>query len=161
MAESSEDVNASLWFLVRQLAARMDRLGDALYREGLGISLAQFLVLSVVDAYPGAINQQAVADRLSLSKGTVSRQIETAVAAGLMTVTVSPSSRRENAVALTPRGTELVRRGDELLATVLERDMPALPAGEVAATVRTLGTLNAAFGGPASFDTFGPPAAPR
>ena len=72
----------------RRVAGLMDRSGEALFRSSLGISLAQFLVLSVVDAHPGPLNQQAVADRLGLTKGTVSRQIDAAVAAGLMTVEV-------------------------------------------------------------------------
>src|SRR5262245_18048548 len=89
---------AMLWFMVRQLAARMDRAGESMYRAGLGVSLAQFLVLSVVDAHPGQINQQAVAERLGLTKGTVSRQIDIAVTAGLMTVATAAHSRRENVV---------------------------------------------------------------
>lgn len=105
---------ATLWYLIRRVAASMDRQGEALFRRELGISLAQFLVLSVVDAHPGPLSQQAVADRLGLTKGTVSRQIEAAVAAGLMTVQVAAHTRRENAVALTKAGTALVRRGDKL-----------------------------------------------
>lgn len=49
------------------------------------ISFAQFLVLSVVDAHPGHLSQQAIADRLGLTKGTVSRQVDAAATAGLMT----------------------------------------------------------------------------
>ncbi len=64
----------------------MEREGEAVFRRELGISLAQFLVLSVVDAHPGPLSQQAVADRVGLTKGSVSRQIDQAVAAGLMTV---------------------------------------------------------------------------
>jgi DNA-binding MarR family transcriptional regulator len=92
---------ATLWYLIRRTAALMDHGGDTLCRRELGISLAQFLVLSVVDAYPGHLSQQAIADRLGLTKGTVSRQIDNAVAAGLMTVQVAPHTRRENAVAPT------------------------------------------------------------
>jgi DNA-binding MarR family transcriptional regulator len=106
---------ANLWYLIRRTAALMDREGDTLCRRELGISLAQFLVLSVVDAYPGHLSQQAIADRLGLTKGTVSRQIDNAVAAGLMTVQVAPHTRRENAVALTAAGTALVRKGDALM----------------------------------------------
>lgn len=106
---------ANLWYLIRRLAALMDRDSDALCRGELGISFAQFLVLSVVDAYPGHLSQQAIAGRLGLTKGTVSRQIDAAVAAGLMTVQVAPHTRRENAVALTKAGTALVRKGDTLM----------------------------------------------
>ena len=98
---------ATLWFLVHRVAGLMDRAGEALFRRGLSVSLAQFLVLSVVDAYPGDLNQQAIADRLGLTKGTVSRQIDNAVAAGRMTVQVSERTRRENHIALTPAGKTL------------------------------------------------------
>lgn len=105
---------ATLWYLIRRVAGSMDRQGEAVFRRELGISLAQFLVLSVVDAHPGPLSQQAVADRLGLTKGTVSRQIEAAAAAGLITVQTAPHTRRENAVALTGAGTALVRKGDKL-----------------------------------------------
>src|SRR5277367_1170897 len=72
---------ADFWFLVRKSASIMDRGGEALFREGLGISMAQCMVLSVVDAHPVDFNQQSVADLLGLTKGTVSRQIESASAA--------------------------------------------------------------------------------
>src|ERR1700733_344400 len=87
---------ATLWYLIRRVAGLMDRQGEALFRGELGISLAQFLVLSVVDAHPGPLSQQAVADRLGLTKGTVSRQIDAAVDAGLMTVSVAAHTRREH-----------------------------------------------------------------
>lgn len=144
------DETATLWFLVRQVATRMDRTGDALYRQEIGVSLAQFLVLSVVDAHPGPLNQQAIADRLGLTKGTVSRQIELAVEAGRMTVETAPHSRREHVVRLTPEGATLVRRGDAVLAGTLAHDMPGFEQAELAATIRTLGALNAALGGPTS-----------
>ncbi|HEY0248398.1 MAG TPA: MarR family winged helix-turn-helix transcriptional regulator [Gryllotalpicola sp.] len=147
MPAAEWDETATLWFLVRQAAARMDRAGDALYRQELGVSLAQFLVLSVVDAHPGPLNQQVIVDRLGLTKGTVSRQIELAVESGRMTVETSPHSRREHIVRLTPEGTALVRRGDAVLAKSLESDMPAFDPVELAATIRTLTALNAALGG--------------
>lgn len=138
---------ASLWFLVRQVAARVDRAGDTLYRRELGVSLAQFLVLSVVDAHPGPLNQQAIADRLGLTKGTVSRQVELAVNEGRMRVETSPRSRRENLVSLTPSGTALVRAGDGILARSLVADLPALDPSDLGSTIRTLAEVNSALGG--------------
>ncbi len=147
MPANEWDTTATLWFLVRQTAARMDRAGDALYRQEIGLSLAQFLVLSVVDAHPGPLNQQAVADRLGLTKGTVSRQIELAVEAGRMTVEIAPHSRREHLVRLTPEGAALVRRGDAVLAASLADDLPDFDPADLAATIRTLSALNASLGG--------------
>jgi DNA-binding MarR family transcriptional regulator len=139
---------AKMWFLIRRVAGLLDRSGEALFRSQLGISLAQFLVLSVVDAHPGSLSQQAIADRLGLTKGTVSKQIENAIAAGLMTVQMAPHSRRENVVALTDHGTKLVRRGDGLFEDARRATLPAISAAHMAATLSTLGALNAALENP-------------
>lgn len=150
------DETADLWYLVRQVAARFDRSGDELFRSGVDVSLAQFLVLSVVDAHPGQINQQAAGVRLGLTKGTVSRQIEKAVNAGLMTATESPHSRREKVLALTPEGTKVVRAGDALLDQNLVEHMPDLSADALRTTIETLSALNVALGGGAPPDPVNP-----
>jgi DNA-binding MarR family transcriptional regulator len=113
-------------------------------REGLGISMAQFMVLSVIDAHPGDFNQQSIADLLGLTKGTVSRQIDNASAAGLLVAKVSVTSRREKTIALTEQGTALVRRGDELPASSNSGIFPHLDRGDLAATLRTLAAFVAA-----------------
>jgi DNA-binding MarR family transcriptional regulator len=139
------DELANLWYLVRRVAGLMDRQGEALFRRELGISLAQFLVLSVVDAHPGTLSQQAVADRLGLTKGTVSRQIEAAAAAGLMTVRVAAHTRRENAVALTKTGTALVRKGDALFHGSRAAILDAIDPADLTAAVRVLRGVQAAL----------------
>lgn len=132
---------ATLWFLTRRVAGLMDRGGETLFQRKLGISLAQFLVLSVVDAYPGDLNQQEIADRLGLTKGTVSRQIDRAVRAGRMSVEVAPHSRRENFVSLTAAGTDLVRRGDAEFDAARTPVLKSLSKDDVAAALRVLGAL--------------------
>ena len=139
---------ATLWFLIRRVSGLMDRSGEALFRSQLGISLAQFLVLSVVDAHPGSLSQQAIADRLGLTKGTVSRQIENAITAGLMTAQTAAHSRRENAITLTDAGRQLVRRGDVLFEEARRTVLPEIPAEDMAATLATLASLNEALGDP-------------
>jgi DNA-binding MarR family transcriptional regulator len=139
-AELPDDF-ASLWQLTRRLAAVMDKQSDAICRRELGISFAQFLVLSVVDAYPGSLNQQAIAERLGLTKGTVSRQLDAAASAGLMTVQAAPHTRRENVVALTKAGTALVRRGDKVLSSVRDAAADSIGSDELRAAVAALRSL--------------------
>jgi DNA-binding MarR family transcriptional regulator len=129
---------ADFWFLVRKCGSLMDRGGEAIIREGLGVSLAEFMVLSVVDAHPGVFNQQSVADLLGLTKSTVSRQIERASSAGLLTAEAPVTSRREKMVTLTPAGTELVRRGDQLVQDFNRTIIPVIPAEDMATTLRIL-----------------------
>ena len=135
------DELATLWYLIRRVAGVMDRQGEALFRRELGISLAQFLVLSVVDAHPGPLSQQAVADRVGLTKGSVSRQIDHAVAAGLMTVRIASHTRREHAVALTGAGTALVRQGDALTQTSRAAMQDAAGPEDLTVAIRVLGSL--------------------
>jgi DNA-binding MarR family transcriptional regulator len=132
------DELAALWYLIRRAASLMDHRGEALLRRELGISLAHFLVLSVVDAHPGPLSQQAIADRVGLTKGSVSRQIDHAVAAGLMTVRVASHTRRENAVTLTEAGTVLVRRGAALTQASRAATRDAADPEDLAAAVRVL-----------------------
>jgi DNA-binding MarR family transcriptional regulator len=136
---------ATLWYLTRRVTGLMDRAGEALFQRELGISLAQFLVLSVVDARPGPMNQQQVADRLGLTKGTVSRQIDNAASAGLMKVQPSPHNRRENIVTLTPAGTDLVRRGDTAFQQTRTAILPPVDPHDMHAAIRVLSTMNDAL----------------
>jgi DNA-binding MarR family transcriptional regulator len=139
------DELARLWFLVRRVAGLLDRAGESFFRHELDVSLAQFLVLSVVEAHPGDLSQQAIAERLGLTKGTVSRQIETAVAAGLMRVERSQRTRRENNVTLTPAGKDLVARGDTLLRQAQPASLPTISEDDMTATLRVLASLRAAL----------------
>lgn len=143
---------ARLWQLVRRVAKDMDGRGDELFRTELDVSLARFLVLRVVDAHPGQLNQQSVADRLGLTKGTISRQVDGAVTAGQMTSTVAPHSRRENSVALTAHGKDVVRRGDELFAGRRRQLAAGIDEQDLAATLRVLSTMAERLDGVGSGD---------
>jgi DNA-binding MarR family transcriptional regulator len=147
MPDELPDELATLWYLVRRVAGLMERRGEALFRRELGISLPQFLVLSIVDAYPGPLSQQAVADRLGLTKGTVSRQIDQAVAAGLMTVGVAEHTRREHAVALTEAGTALVRKGDVLFQNSRDTLLGEIDPKELEAAIHLLDGMRRALEG--------------
>lgn len=132
---------AEFWFAIRKVNAVIERSGDKLFREHLGIGLSQFLVLSVIDARPGQFNQQTVAETLGITKGTVSRQIELGQAAGYITVEVSPTSRRDNVVGLTPAGTAVVRKGDQVLAVEQRRAFGGTDGAALAAATTVLTTL--------------------
>lgn len=128
--------------MIRRVAGALDRTGERLFQRELNQSLTQFLVLSVVDAHPGTLSQKVIADRLGLTKGTVSRQIDKAMRAGLITVAVSDRTRRENDVRLTDAGNALVRRGDAIFDAARRTELPQLRATDVAATLRTLAALD-------------------
>jgi DNA-binding MarR family transcriptional regulator len=104
-----------LWFAIHRTATILERRADALITKELGISLALFMVLSVIDAHPGPAYQQRIAGRIGITKGTVSRLVASGVAAGLISVGPSPTSRRERVATLTDDGDALIRRADAAL----------------------------------------------
>jgi MarR family transcriptional regulator, organic hydroperoxide resistance regulator len=129
-----------LQHLIHRITVLGDRVGERLFTERIGIGRAQFLVLRTIAeaGESGARSQQEIAERLSLTKGTVSRHVASAMLRGWLSVEPSPVSRREHAVVLTPAGRELLERG---LALQGEREGLAdlaLDPADVAATIRVL-----------------------
>ena len=130
-----------LWYLARRAVHRLERALDVELRAAVGHPLGTYALLCALRE-PACANQQDVAELLGLTKGSVSRQVEAAARAGLVVAEVSPSSRREKQVRLTPAGEEVLRRGGELLA----RHAPDAPPEDVAATLRTLAGIGGRAG---------------
>jgi hypothetical protein len=62
-----------------------------------------------------------------------------------MTVRPAPHSRRENAVSLTPAGTDLVRRGHVAFQRENTAGMPTVDPHDMQAAIRVLAAMNAAL----------------
>lgn len=105
-----------LWFEVRKAATLMERRAESVVVAETGVTLGLFMVLSVLHARDTPVSQQAIADRLGLTKGTVSRLLESARRGDYVTSEVAAASRRERAVTLTVSGREVVEVGDSALA---------------------------------------------
>lgn len=105
-----------LWFEVRKAATLMERRGESIVLAKTGVTLGLFMVLSVLHARDTPVSQQAIADRLGLTKGTVSRLLESARRESYVTSEIAAASRRERAVTLTAAGREVVEAGDAALA---------------------------------------------
>jgi DNA-binding MarR family transcriptional regulator len=140
---SHEPDYRSLLRLTHRATVLGDRVGERLFTERIGIGRAQFLVLRTIAeaGQAGARSQQEIAERLSLTKGTVSRHVANAMQHGWLTVGPSPVSRREHAVVLTPAGEALLRAG---LALQGEREGLAglkLDPEDVAAAIRVLAAI--------------------
>jgi DNA-binding MarR family transcriptional regulator len=140
MASSSS--YRDLMRLLRRAALLGDRVGERMFSERVGAGRSVYLLLRTVDETPGGVaSQQALADRLGLTKGAVSRHVATAQQSGWLTAAASPISRRENALALTPAGRDLVERGRGVQADYERRTSERLSDAEIAATVKTLSII--------------------
>lgn len=118
------------------------RVADQQLSERIGTGRAMFLILDLLArAHEGGIAQQAIADQLGLTKAAVSRHIAAARDQGWLSAGPSPASRRENRVALTPAGRELVERGRGLRAEAERHAVEALGEEELQRTAQTLERL--------------------
>src|SRR3954451_955663 len=92
--------------LLRAEASVRRRLSADLEREGL--SAAGFSVLVVLTTAGGEIELRGLRRRLDTSKANATEIVTTLVNRGLVTRSRLTTDRRAVAVAITPRGTELL-----------------------------------------------------
>jgi DNA-binding MarR family transcriptional regulator len=129
-------------YYVQRVASLLDKRGDAMFRAEMGISLRQFLLLRLIEMGPEMPSQQVLADRLGIAKSAVSRHIDIARRNGWIRVEVSAESRRQNSLALTPAGQQLLAHAQTLIEQSEMQGFAGLPAIDIEATVRTLKTMH-------------------
>jgi DNA-binding MarR family transcriptional regulator len=125
-----------VWLRFVRLQQRLSHLMAARLRE-IGLSIPQFDVLSTLTQEEG-VTQQALAERLYVTKGNVSGLIDRLVEAGLVERHPLPGDRRSHALHLTPRGHELASQGIALQRAFVARTLGALPPGDIAALDKAL-----------------------
>ncbi|MGW3960486.1 MarR family winged helix-turn-helix transcriptional regulator [Amycolatopsis sp. NPDC005003] len=127
---------------LHRAALLSERAGDRRFQQRIGIGRTLFLVLrSIADAGEVPPSQQEIADLLSLTKGAVSRHVETARQRGWLAVTTSSASRREHALTLTPAGRSLVTEGLAVQREYERLGREHLTDAAMATTIQTLKTM--------------------
>jgi len=127
---------------LHRAALLSERAGERRFQRRIGIGRTLFLVLrSIADAGEVPPSQQEIADLLSLTKGAVSRHIETARRRGWLAVATSSASRREHALTLTRAGRALVQDGLAVQHEYEGLGSAHLTDADVATTTRTLKTM--------------------
>ena len=127
---------------LHRAALLSERAGDRRFQQRIGIGRTLFLVLrSIAEAAEVPPSQQEIADCLSLTKGAVSRHVETARQRRWLAVATSPASRREHALTLTPAGRALVQDGLAVQHEYEQLGGAHLTEADLATTIHTLKTL--------------------
>lgn len=139
MITQSDDIT-ELWLLARRTAAALERRAETELQSALGLSLSTFALLSTLDAHHCDLNQQEAADLLGLTKGSVSRQVEAALSAGLLETTPGPS-RREKVQQLTPKGRRVLESAYGILGSIAPESAPAR-GGAMSALAKVLTALD-------------------
>jgi DNA-binding MarR family transcriptional regulator len=124
-----------VWIRFLRLHQRLTGIAGN-WLKGIGLSIAQFDALTVLDAYRG-ITQQMLAGQLYVTKGNVSGLIDRLVEAGLVERRAIPGDRRSHALFITPAGEEKVAKGLAAQDAFVRGTLGRMAPGEVA----TLGRL--------------------
>lgn len=126
-----------LWIAARRVTASIEGMAERRLQDELGVGLPLYALLATLESADCRVNQQEVAALLGVAKSSASRQVDAAKRGGFLEVRPSDVSRRENAMVLTPAGSALVRRAEELL------DALPVPAGGPGVVAEATGALTA------------------
>ena len=116
--------------------------------RGVGLTPAQFGVLTVLRASPG-IDQSSLARALGFDKVTVLRVLRGLETRGLVQRSAAPESRRNLAVALLAAGEKLLRKAQKPAELAFHRLMSPLSAVQQLQLVALLQQLTGALEGDA------------
>lgn len=100
--------------LLHKVSKLLDKTSDQVLMERLGIGLSQFRILLFLLAGDGA-EQNLIAENLSQTEPSVSRQVKVLGSKGLAVVRRSPSNRRVRLVFLTQKGAKTAEKAVNIL----------------------------------------------
>jgi DNA-binding MarR family transcriptional regulator len=107
-------VDASLSYLLGKLMFDLDRAADQLLRTQVGVSYKRFLFLTVLRQC-GMVSQHELAVALGYSDPAVSTMLVELAKDGYVQTTKSKTHGRKRLVTITPKGSEVVAQGRQLL----------------------------------------------
>jgi DNA-binding MarR family transcriptional regulator len=107
-------VDASLSYLLGKLMFDLDRAADQLLRTQVGVSYKRFLFLTVLRQC-GTVSQHELAVALGYSDPAVSTMLVELAKDGSVQTTKSKTHGRKRLVTITPKGSEVVAKGRQLL----------------------------------------------
>ncbi|TFD85838.1 MarR family transcriptional regulator [Cryobacterium lactosi] len=117
-ASTNSEPFVEWWLAMRHTAALLDRQAEEAVRQATGLNLSLFAVLRTLDTENDCLKQQDIATLLSLTKSTISRLVDAALAERLVEPDPAPHSRRERRIRLTDAGRSSVRAADDAICAV-------------------------------------------
>jgi DNA-binding MarR family transcriptional regulator len=100
------DFKDTIGYMLHHLAASLDSASDKALKTLFGIGLAQFRILLVLEEQDG-ITQKKIAEELSQTEASISRQIKILSAKSLIEIEGNFDNRRQRRIYQTHRGHEL------------------------------------------------------
>lgn len=136
------DAYSEFGYYIHRIVGIIDKRGDALFKQNLGISLRQFLLLRLIEADERhAPSQQLLAERLGIAKSAVSRHIDVAQRKGWITVETAEGSRKQHALRITRHGKHLLVQAQRILQESEAEGFGDMSKADVEATLRVMRRL--------------------
>lgn len=107
------DVTQNLTYRVVVLASTLSRSAARALPREVGISVAEWRVLSVIGSRPG-ISFNALVQTLDIDKGWISRTLAQLEKDGMVVKTADPADRRQFQLSLSQRGQTLHLKGSRV-----------------------------------------------
>jgi len=104
----------TLSYLLQHTSSTMHRQTDQIMQERLGIGMAQYKILTILQERPGA-QQRFLADSLGQTEASISRQVKLLQQKGLLSVLTNPQNKREHAAALTTKGVKFTEAARDIV----------------------------------------------
>lgn len=92
----------------------MGKQADQILQEQLGIGLAQFKILMVVEWTP-RVEQRIIAESLGQTEASISRQIKLLQKKGLLETKIDPQNRRKHIIAPTTTGMQITEAATAIM----------------------------------------------
>ncbi len=107
-------MDTSLTYLLGKFMFEIDRAADQILQTRVGISYRRFLFLTVLK-YRGTVTQHELAVSLGYSDPAVSTMLVELARVGYIQTAPSPEHGRKRLVTITPKGSEIVAQGRQVL----------------------------------------------
>jgi len=134
----------SLLNKIARVATSLEREVESELKVSFALTFSQFRVLNGLLAL-GEASGRELATSLEVTPAVVTRQAEVLGARGLMVTRAHPRSKRENVLALTPKGERAVYDAGQLIARGETRVRSLLNAQDEASFERSLAALDKAL----------------
>lgn len=114
--DEKRDIVESAAFKLHRATALLDRVADRYLQEHHGIRYSGFLVLLSVGTV-GRQTQRQIADRLDVSRASITQRLGRLREDGLVTSGPHPDDARANTISLSKKGAALLKRAWQGLET--------------------------------------------
>lgn len=107
-------------YLIQHLAAVIEGQANQLLLERLGVSFAKYKVLMTIRWYEQGISQRYIADTLSQTEASISRQVKLLLDKGLVVSSISSASRRDHLIQISHLGLRIITEAQSFLDAKFE-----------------------------------------